>query len=248
MATCIITAAPITESNDSRAHVIPSALGGRLKPYGILSIIGNQFLNDKVDLPLVKAFQPFMTLLDGSRDRGQNAPIRVTDDSGEVFNMSFGNELSSTRPKFSMDEKENGEIQVQIEARSINELRTMLGQVKKKLPELDIEQFLQQAKPAQRIPVGAVTVQVKVGSEVTFPAAFVAASIFAAYNSFDVHSELQSYIQKLDQNAVPVKMPPDTFYGSFEFRVGYRAWGLIWAKSSFPAIRNRTVRIVAKRL
>ena len=38
------------------------------------------------------------------------------------------------------------------------------------------------------------------------------------------------------------------FYGSFEFRVGYRAWGLIWAKSSFPAIRNRTVRIVAKRL
>ena len=36
--------------------------------------------------------------------------------------------------------------------------------------------------------------------------------------------------------------------GSFEFRVGYRAWGLIWAKSSFPAIRNRTVRIVAKRL
>ena len=37
-------------------------------------------------------------------------------------------------------------------------------------------------------------------------------------------------------------------YGSFKFRVGYRAWGLIWAKSSFPAIRNRTVRIVAKRL
>jgi hypothetical protein len=38
------------------------------------------------------------------------------------------------------------------------------------------------------------------------------------------------------------------FAGSFKFRVGYRAWGLIWAKSSFPAIRNRTVRIVAKRL
>ena len=36
--------------------------------------------------------------------------------------------------------------------------------------------------------------------------------------------------------------------GSFKFRVGYRAWGLIWAKSSFPAIRNRTVRSVAKRL
>ena len=41
---------------------------------------------------------------------------------------------------------------------------------------------------------------------------------------------------------------PINILGSFEFRVGYRAWGLIWAKSSFPAIRNRTVRIVAKRL
>jgi transposase len=37
-------------------------------------------------------------------------------------------------------------------------------------------------------------------------------------------------------------------FGSFEFRVGYAALGLMLAKSSFPAMRKRTVRIVANRV
>jgi toxin ParE1/3/4 len=37
-------------------------------------------------------------------------------------------------------------------------------------------------------------------------------------------------------------------YGSFEFRVGYAALGLIRVKSSFPAMRKRTVRMVVKRV
>ncbi|WP_397573137.1 TolB family protein, partial [Silanimonas sp.] len=35
--------------------------------------------------------------------------------------------------------------------------------------------------------------------------------------------------------------------GSFEIRVGYAAWGLMPRKSSFPAIRNSTVRMVSNR-
>jgi hypothetical protein len=30
---CIVTGDEITDENDSKAHVIPSALGGRLKPF-----------------------------------------------------------------------------------------------------------------------------------------------------------------------------------------------------------------------
>lgn len=36
--------------------------------------------------------------------------------------------------------------------------------------------------------------------------------------------------------------------GSFEFRVGYAACGLIRVKSSFPAMRKSTVRMVANRV
>jgi type I restriction enzyme S subunit len=37
-------------------------------------------------------------------------------------------------------------------------------------------------------------------------------------------------------------------YGSFEFRVGYAAWGLNRAKSSLPAMRKSTVRMVSNRV
>jgi len=212
MAAYIITSVPITERNDSRAHVIPSALGGRLKPYGILSTDANQLLNDKVDLPLVKAFQPLMTLLGGSRDRGRNPAIKVTDNSGEIYSATFGNELSLTRPKFVMDEQADGGFTLEIEARSIDELRTLLGQFKKKQPSHDIEKILQQAKIVQKMPEGPLGIQLQLGPAVTFPAAFVAASIFAAYKNLDVHSGLKTYIKNFDQTAVPVNMPPDTFY------------------------------------
>jgi hypothetical protein len=40
----------------------------------------------------------------------------------------------------------------------------------------------------------------------------------------------------------------EMFFGSFEFCVGYAALGLILVKSSFPAMRKRTVRMVVNRV
>ena len=37
MGRCLLLDVPITRENNSRAHVILSALGGRLKPYGVPS-------------------------------------------------------------------------------------------------------------------------------------------------------------------------------------------------------------------
>lgn len=43
--------------SDSAAHVIPSALGGRLKPKGFLSQEGNRILNDKGNPPFLQGSQ-----------------------------------------------------------------------------------------------------------------------------------------------------------------------------------------------
>jgi len=74
---CIITDEPITEENNSQAHVIPSALGGRLKPWDILSKKGNGLLGDKIDLPLIQAFQALMTMLNATRDPGKASLYRI---------------------------------------------------------------------------------------------------------------------------------------------------------------------------
>src|SRR4051812_22937214 len=112
--TCLICGDPITCENDSRAHVIPSALGGRLKPKGLLSAYANGALNDAVDLPLIRAFEPIMSQLDGSRDRGTNPCVRMTNAAGRTYDVGFGKPLKPSSPEFSMDEQPDGSVLVQV--------------------------------------------------------------------------------------------------------------------------------------
>ena len=60
----------LTPANDTAAHVIPNALGGRLKPKGILCDTCNGKLDRLADNALVKAFGDWPTLMDIPRDRG----------------------------------------------------------------------------------------------------------------------------------------------------------------------------------
>ena len=76
---CILTGVELSEENDSKAHIIPSALGGSLKPKGILSKSANNILNEKFDVPLIKVTSFFMALLGAIPDRGKKAqPVKMT--------------------------------------------------------------------------------------------------------------------------------------------------------------------------
>lgn len=210
MPNCILTGQAITPENDSRAHIIPSALGGRLKPRGILSDDGNAILNDKADLPLIQAFQPIMTLLGGARDRGDNPPTTMTDEAGKAYTFKFNKPLALQRPEFSM-EQVDGVVEVKVAARTKKELRTLLGQVKKAHPSFDIEEAVQRASITESHPPGRLRSSLQIGPSVTFPAAFAAASLFAAYSRLQAHPELAAYIARLDPSAEQVLLPPDTF-------------------------------------
>lgn len=72
--TCRGCGDPLTDANDSAAHVIPNALGGRLDPTGIICRKRNTLLNKLVDNALVEAFGDWPTLIDIPRHRGKNPP------------------------------------------------------------------------------------------------------------------------------------------------------------------------------
>ena len=74
---CILMDETLSKDNDSKAHIIPSALGGNIKPKGILSASANTILNDKFDSPLIKSLSPFMALLGAIPDRGEVQPDRA---------------------------------------------------------------------------------------------------------------------------------------------------------------------------
>lgn len=209
--TCLLSGDPITSENDSRAHVIPSALGGRLKPKGLLSDDANGVLNDAVDLPLIRAFEPIMAQLDGSRDRGTDPSIRMTDAAGRTYDVEFGKTLKLSTPEFSMDEQPDGSVVVQVSTRTPKELRTLLGRVHARFPNFDIEAAMLQAAVTNTRASGKLHSRVQIGPAVTFPAAFVGASIFAAHRGFAAHPNLARYVASLDPRPEPVPLPPDTF-------------------------------------
>ena len=141
---CILTREKLTPASDSKAHVLPSALGGRLKSKGILSNAANEELNDKFDLPLVQKLHPFMALLGGSRDRGENQPVQMTDAEGKHYHILFGEPPKITQPEYERTETPEG-TQYVIKVRSLKEARTLLGRVKKEHPDFNIEDALQHA-------------------------------------------------------------------------------------------------------
>jgi hypothetical protein len=217
---CILTEVILTEENDSKAHVLPSALGGRFKPKGILSNAANEILNDKFDLPLIRALHPFMALLGGARDRGENTPTRMTDKFGQSYSVVFGKSLELTEPKFNEEKLGNGTA-YQITARNMKEARTLLGKVKKNHPEFDIEDALQQAVVKESYVDGMLHINLNIGANVFFPAAFGMASIFAASKQMKTHPEFIKYVQSFEPATPPNEpentrvvaiMPPDTFY------------------------------------
>ena len=206
---CIVTGEPITLGNNSRAHVIPSALGGRLKPWDILSKNGNGLLGDKVDLPLIQAFQALMTLLNGTRDRGKNQPVRMTDANSRTYNLDFGEPLKLATFDYQEKPVDDGTA-FHIDARNLKELRTLLGRIKAKYPEFEIEEAMTHAVMVRSWPDGMLKNQLQIGPRVTFPALFASASIFAVYHGYSPHPELRKFIARFDPDEP--EMPPDTFY------------------------------------
>lgn len=142
---CILTGEDITAANDSRGHVIPSSLGGRLKPKGLVAKEANTTFNDRLDAPMVRALTPFMAPLGGSRDGGTTAPIEMTDADGVAYRVSAGKPMTLARPGY--DETPLGEgTRIEIRARTMPEARQLLQRAKSTFPQVDVDAAMNHAK------------------------------------------------------------------------------------------------------
>lgn len=215
---CIVTGEKITLDNDSAAHVIPSALGGRLRPKGVLSQEGNQILNDKVDTPLIRTLGSLMTLLGGSRDRGENVPVMMQA-NGTNYLVAFGKPIQLARPEY-LEHVNDQKTVIQIKARTMKETRQLLGRVKSKYPDFDIDAALAEAIEQSTYLPSMLRGRLNVGPNPIFPAVFAMTNVYAASLGMPVHADFSSYIHglpdrvkfEMEGHEVRVNMPPDTFY------------------------------------
>jgi hypothetical protein len=218
---CILTGVDLTPDVDSKAHVIPSALGGTLKPLGILSQEANTILNDKVDFPLIKALTPIMGLIGGVPDRSEPQAVNMYTEDGKLMRVAFGKAIQLGAPEFKEEETEKGTV-YQIAVRTMKEARTMLGRVKKKHPNFDIEAALAHAVMTESFVEGQLNIKLQFGPISVFPAIFAMAAVFATLHGVAPHPEFVSYINAFEPPDLGIlagapiphnsPLPPDTFY------------------------------------
>jgi len=220
---CILTGAPLSQDNDSKAHIIPSALGGNIKPKGIISDEANTILNDKFDNPLIKSLSPFMALLGAVPDRGSVQPTRMMDRYGEEYLVKYGAKLKPTRPDISTVRKSDDETVYEIKARTPKEARTLLGKIKKDHPEinLDIDDVVNNLKYVDSPIEGMLHQRLNMGPNIFFPASFVMASIYSVSKGMPVHPKFKRFVDNFDPMTLSndsdlidkkATIPPNTFY------------------------------------
>jgi hypothetical protein len=127
---------PLTEANDSAAHIIPNALGGRLAPTGIICRTCNTVLDKLADNALVEAFGDWPTLLDIPRQRGKNPPRLIETLNGHRVRMNADGTSTRTDIQYDVDAIPEGHL-VQIAAGDIKTFRQLLGRVTKQFPQVD---------------------------------------------------------------------------------------------------------------
>lgn len=200
---CILKGVELTPDVDSRAHIINSALGGRLKPKGILSRLANKELDEKFDNELKKAYQPFMVLVKGQVDRREVPLLDAVDDQGNPY-------------KIGAEEIRLGEFQIDhekgtIATTSMQQMEQLLAKVKKDHPELniDIQEKLSEARLVQA-PAPVLTFEMQFGPRSTFPAIFVVSALFASHHEIPHHPAFVNYVNSFDVQTR--ELPPDTFY------------------------------------
>lgn len=144
---CALCDNDITEENDTKEHLIPNAIGGRRKVKGFICGVCNNTSGDVWESELAKQLNPLSLFFGISRERGE-APSQLFETTGgDKLKLNLRGSMDIEKPMYSETplESEAG-VQIQIKARSMPEARRMLQGVKRKYPQVDLNELLDNAK------------------------------------------------------------------------------------------------------
>ena len=142
---CALCGEQITQDNDTKEHIIPNAIGGRKKVTGFICNVCNNKSGDTWENELAKQLNPLSLFFRISRERG-NAPRQKfgTTDGNEIV-LEYDGSMTLPKPLY----RENivdGQVQISIQARTIQEAKGMLKGVARKYPNADVDSFLDNAQ------------------------------------------------------------------------------------------------------
>ena len=146
--TCALCGTSLTGENASREHVFPNAIGGRKRVGNFLCVTCNSRTGSEWDDELVRQFKPLCTMLNVTRARGRNRQFVVESVSDRRLAISPDGSMTIEKPRFEEQELD-GKTVVKIQARTRRELRSMLSGLKKKHPQIDVDELVRRAERKQ---------------------------------------------------------------------------------------------------
>lgn len=166
MPKCLLCSTTITRANDSGEHLLCNGLGGQRKVRGLVCQHCNSTTGHTWDAALGDQLLPLTLMFGVSRQRKSALrSLPVTTTAGERITIGPGGKLSLSEPVFDSTPTSDGKTFYRLIARTMAEARTMVGWLKRKHPEIDVEAVLAQAQAAQSYPEGAVCHDLSIGGE-----------------------------------------------------------------------------------
>ena len=141
---CAFCGATLTNSNTHREHVFPNAIGGRKTVVNFICSDCNNKTGADWDATLVEQLRPLCTMLNVNRPRGGNRPFVVETISGRKLAVNPDGSMTIAQPVFEKRQLD-GKSEVTIHARTMREFKSMVAGLKKKHPQIDIDEVIKRA-------------------------------------------------------------------------------------------------------
>ena len=142
---CALCNVKITKQNDSKEHVIPNSIGGRKKITGFICNECNNNSGEDWESDLAKQLNPLSLFFGIHRERG-DVPSQIFDTTGgEKLKLNVDGSMDIPKPKYNENPFETG-IHININARSMKEAKKMLNGVKRKYPQVDLDDLILNAQ------------------------------------------------------------------------------------------------------
>ena len=218
---CALCAQPLTDSNASKEHIIPNAIGGRKKVSNFICKNCNSRTGHNWDIELVNQLKPLCTMLNINRDRGSNPPITVETVNGRKLDLNPDGSMTIANPEFSKQDI-GDKTEYKLRARSMEELKRNLPGLKRKHPHIDIDELMKNATKFREYPEDSLCINLQFGGPLT-GRSVIKSCLALAYESglnIDDCEQVKSYLLS-DGNAcfgyfnekdVVTNRPQNTFF------------------------------------
>lgn len=128
---CILCGVKINNANNTDEHVIPNALGGRLKVKGFICRNCNNITGNTWDCRLCDDLSNICLVFNISRERKKVKPKLLTTNSGDTYWVNPDRTMSLDKPRLKEKKKESG-IEFFYKASNYKEVRQFLKSLERK--------------------------------------------------------------------------------------------------------------------